>query len=215
MIFTNYKYTILQDNGLPLCFVGDTFYNKMLYEYFSKTRSCYIFQVEEIEHNDQSWFDQHQFMSAVSNVKTKYFLVEKIANKHPHYVSVIGTGNVFANVDIGQNTFIQNHNVCACQGVYIGNHCTIANFNTIGHDTILSDYCHVSSYCLTNFSKIGTGSCIGSRATVIGKPDELTITADHCNFALGSVVNQSVDQPGTYFGNRRLSNETSLTYKIL
>ena len=215
MIINTANYSVLYDQQKPLVFVGTTFYNKMLYEYFAKTRSCYIVQVEEIEHNDQSWFDQHQFMSAVSNVKTKYFLVERVANKHPHYVSIIGTGNTFANVDIGHNTFIQNYNVCACQGVSIGNHCTIGNFNTIGHDTILSDYCHVSHYCLTNFSKIGTGSCIGSRTTMIGKLENLTITPDHCNFALGSVINKSINQPGTYFGSRRQSAETSLTYKIL
>jgi hypothetical protein len=215
MILSTVSYSVLYDLQKPMVFVGTTFYNTMLYEYFAKTRSCYIFQVEEIEHNDQSWFDQYQFMSAVSNVKTKYFLINRLANKHPHYVSIMGTGNTFANVDIGQNTFIQNYNVCACQGVSIGNHCTVGNFNTIGHDTMLSDYCHVSSYCLTNFSKIGTGSCIASRTTMIGKLEKPTITPDHCNFTLGSVINKSIDQPGTYFGSRRQSAETSLTYKIL
>ena len=215
MILSTVSYSVLYDLQKPMVFVGTTFHNTMLYEYFSKTRSCYIFQVEEIENNDQSWFDRHQFMSAVSNVKTKYFLVEKIANKLPHYFTVLGTGNTFANVSIGQNTFIQHYNVGVCEDIVIGNHCTVGNFNTLGHNTYLNDYCHMSMYSLTNFNNIGTGTCMGSRATVIGKPDELTITADHCNFALGSVVNQSVDQPGTYFGNRRLSNETSLTYKIL
>ena len=125
MILNTVSYSVLYDQQMPLVFVGTTFYNTMLYEYFSKIRSCYIFKVEEIENNDQSWFDRHQFMSAVSNVKTKYFLVEKIAHKRPHYFSVIGTGNVFANVNIGQNTLIQHYNVGVCEDIVIGNHCTI------------------------------------------------------------------------------------------
>jgi UDP-3-O-[3-hydroxymyristoyl] glucosamine N-acyltransferase len=152
MIINTAGYSVLYDQQKPLIFVGTTFYNTMLYEYFSKTRSCYIFKVEEIENNDQSWFDQHQFMSAVSNVKTKYFLVEKIAHKRPHYFSVIGTGNVFADADIGQNTFIQNYNVMVCEEVFIGNHCTIGNFNTIGHKTYINDYCHMGMYSLLNFN---------------------------------------------------------------
>ena len=215
MILNTVSYSVLYDQQMPLVFVGTTFYNTMLYEYFSKIRSCYIFKVEEIENNDQSWFDRHQFMSAVSNVKTKYFLVEKIANKCPHYFSVIGTGNVFANVNIGQNTLIQHYNVGVCEDIVIGNHCTIGNFNTIGHKTYINDYCHMSMYSFTNFNNIGTGTCMGSQISIIGKPEKFTHTADHCNFTLGSIVNRSIDNPGTYFGNRKLTDETSLTYKLL
>jgi hypothetical protein len=34
------------------------------------------------------------------------------------------------------------------------------------------------------------------------------------NFLMNSVVNKPIAIPGTYYGNRRMSEETSLTYKI-
>ena len=70
-------------------------------------------------------------------------------------------------------------------------------------------------YSLLNFNNIGIGTCMGSRISIIGKPEKFTHTADHCNFTLGSIVNRSIDNPGTYFGNRKLTDETSLTYKLL
>jgi hypothetical protein len=48
----------------------------------------------------------------------------------------------------------------------------------------------------------------------LGK-NSIISTAPYCNFLTGSTVTKDILSSGTYFGNRRRSPETSLTYKFL
>ena len=212
---TTQQYDLLYDNGAELVFVGDTFYNHHLTNHFSSFRRCQIVQIEDIENNSQSWFDNHQFMSAASNVKTKYFLTERIAKMNPHYFSVIGSGNNFYNLDVGYNTYIQNYNTAIFGDATVGNHCTIGNYNILSHQTSIGDYCHVSSYSFINFSRIDNGNCVALRTNILGKPDAVLNITDHCNFMINSVVTKSIKIPGTYFSNRRQSGKTSVDYDVL
>ena len=215
MKLTTQQYSIEYDLGLPLVFVGHTFYNRHLYEYFCQQRECYLVRVEDIESNSQEWFNSHQFMSAVSNIKTKYFLVERIAHREPNYFSVVGFGNQFVNLLVGKNTYIQNYNTAIFGDAEIGNHCTIGNYNVLSHHTVVKDFCHISSFSFINFTNLDQGNCLALRTNILGKPDHILNIPMHCNFMVGSVVTKAVSHPGTYFGNRLQSGETSLTYDVL
>lgn len=212
---TTQQYNLLHDNDAPLVFVGDTFYNHHLKNYFSSTRPCKIVRVEDIEHNSREWFNDHQFMSATSNVKTKHFLTERIADMNPHYFSVVGSGNNFYNLDIGYNTYIQNYNTAIFGDATIGNHCTIGNYNIFSHQTSIGDYCHISSYSFINFAKLADGNCVALRTNILGKPEAVLNITNHCNFMVNSIVTKSIKIPGTYFSNRRQSGKTSVDYDVL
>jgi carbonic anhydrase/acetyltransferase-like protein (isoleucine patch superfamily) len=206
---------LLHDNHATLVFVGDTFYNHHLKNYFDGKKLCTIARVEDIENNSQAWFDDHQFMAASSNVRTKYFLTTRIAHMNPHYFSVVGSGNNFYNLDIGYNTYIQNYNTAIFGDATIGNHCTVGNYNILSHQTDIGDYCHLSSYSFINFAKLGNGNCVALRTNILGKPGGVLNITNHCNFMINSVVTKDISIHGTYFGNRSQSGKTSVDYDVL
>ena len=147
-------YSLLHDTGRALCFVGRTKYNDMLYNYWSQVRPSIQVTIEQALSQNQSWFDQHQFICAVSNVGFKYEVTAQLQSFNPHYFSVIGTGNLFSNVQIGQGTFIQHHNTAVCDNIVIGDHCTLGAYINLSHDTKIGNCCHVSAYGFFNLSLI-------------------------------------------------------------
>ena len=215
LILSNQDYTIYHDQNRPLCFVGDTKYNHMMYQYWSTRRSCQLMSVEQVVERGQEWIDQYQFICAVSNINFKYFVVEKLKPFSPHYFSVVGVGNLFADVQIGVGTFIQNYNTATCEHITIGNHCTMSSFIHLSHNTTIGNYCHISSYNFINYACLEDGNLLAVRCNILGRPDhELSIIAN-CNFMLGSTVTKSIANSGTYFGNRRVNQNTSVETKIL
>jgi hypothetical protein len=209
------SYSILHDADRTLCFVGTTKYNDMLYQYWKQYRPSIQVNLEQIQQKDQEWFGQHQFMCAVSNVQFKYFVVEQLKKFCPHYFSVLGVGNMFLNTNIGNGTFIQNYNTAICNNINIGDHCTLGSYINLSHNTNISNYCHISAYSFMNYCNIREGNLFATRCTVIGDPDRLIDVTPKCNFMLGSIVTKDVVMPGTYLGNRRTGEGTSVDYKLL
>jgi len=215
MIITNHQYSTLHDNGYPLVFVGKTVYNQMLYNYWKEIRPCFHLTVEEVEAYPQDWFDRHQFICAVSNVAFKRLVVERLNQFNPHYFSIVGSYNSFNNVTIGQGTYIQHYNDLAFGDSVIGNHCTLGTYLGFSHNVQVGDFCHVSGYCFLNYTTLQDGVVLPVRTTVLGAPDRQIEIAKNCNFITGSTVTKNVTETGTYFGNRKVSAESSITYKIL
>jgi UDP-3-O-[3-hydroxymyristoyl] glucosamine N-acyltransferase len=214
MIYSNTQYDVMYDNGKPMCFVGHTKYNAMLYEYFKSKRDCCILRVEEIT---QDIVDTCQFICAVSNVKFKKYAVDILAKFNPHYFTIIGNNNNFSKVNIGQGTYIQHNNVAVCEEVVIGDHCTVTSFITLSHHAHIGDYSHISPYCFINFADIGVGTVLGLHTTVMGSGDPLEIikTPDYSNFLMRSEVKKSLPNTGTYYGHKYISSQPSIAYKIL
>jgi serine acetyltransferase len=215
MTVTNHEYTTLHDNGLPLCFIGNTVYNHMLYNYWQDRRECLHLTVEEAESHTQGWFDEHQFVCAVSNVSFKREVVKRLSQFDPHYFSIVGSYNSFNNVVIGQGTYIQHYNDLAFGDGIIGDHCTLGSYLGFSHNVQVGNFCHISGYCFLNYTTLKDGVVLPVRTTVLGDPDRQIEIAENCNFMTGSTVTKSIAETGTYFGNRRVSSESSVTYKIL
>lgn len=214
MLVNTLEYRVLFDLDRPICFVGHTVYTQMLYEYFVKIRPSSLVRLEDIENNDQSWFDQHQFICAATTISFKHLVVERLNKYRPHYVSILGVGNSFNQVDIGHGTFIQHYNIATFADVRIGNHCTIACHTTLGHDAVIDDYCHLSSYSVVTFAHLGEGCWLGMRSTAIGERNRLVKIGPNCNFLFNSRISRSIPEPGTYYGNKLVNQQTSLTYAV-
>lgn len=215
MTITNHQYSIIHDNGYPLVFVGNTVYNHMLYNYWKDRKECLHLTVEEVEAYTQGWVNQHQFICAVSNVAFKRVVVERLSGFNPHYFSIVGSYNSFNNVSVGQGTYIQHYNDLAFGDGVIGNHCTLGSYLGFSHDVIIGDFCHVSGHCFLNYATLNDGVVLPVQTTVLGDPDRRIEIAENCNFMTGSTVTKSITETGTYFGNRRVSSESSVTYKVL
>jgi acetyltransferase-like isoleucine patch superfamily enzyme len=214
MKYTNDQYHVLHDDGRPLCFVGDTLYNHLLYNHFKNLRPCLALRLEKVNADIVA---QYQLMCAVSTVKFKYQVADYLSRFDVHYFSVIGANNTFAQTDIGYNTYIQHYNIGVCDNISIGNHCTVTAHCTFSHRSMINDYCHISPYCFVNFASVGEGTALGVNTTIMGKGDPLTIidVPRHCNFLIGSTVRQTLIQIGTYHSHRLMSSKTSLDYTFL
>jgi NDP-sugar pyrophosphorylase family protein len=198
-----------------LCFVGTTAYNNMLYQYWKQHRPSIQIDLEQALQHDHAWFDQHQFICAVSNVRFKYFVVDQLKKFQPHYFSILGKGNMFSNTKIGNGTVIQNYNTAICNNINIGDHCTLGSYINLSHETSIGNYCHISAYSFMNYANINEGNLFAIRSTVIGKPGQTINIVPKCNFMLGSVVTKDIVVSGTYFGNRCTGTGTSVDYKLL
>ena len=151
----------------------------------------------------------------MSNVGFKYFVIEQLKKFNLHYFSVLGVGNMFSQITIGNGTFIQNYNTAICDNINIGDHCTLGSYINLSHETNISNYCHISAYSFMNYCDIGEGNLFAIRSTVIGDPTSPINIVPKCNFMLGSIVTKDVPTAGTYFGNKLVGAGTSVDYKLL
>ena len=216
MILTNINYDIVDGYNKPLVFVGVSYFNKMLHKYFAdKGVTSAITMVEDIENNNQQWFDDHQFICVSSNVRTKRFITGKIAKYNPDYFSIIGSNNYFLNLPIGKGVYIEHNSMAMWDNCSIGNHCSILSPVQLGHDVRVNDYCHVSGFSFLAFCEVGEGNCMALRTSFLGNEFDHLSTAANCNFMTGSVITKNITEPGTYYGNRRVNGETSITMEVL
>jgi UDP-3-O-[3-hydroxymyristoyl] glucosamine N-acyltransferase len=208
------QYSIIHDYELPLCFIGNTFHNHTLYNYFKQSRPCEHLSLEEVAGKDQSWIDARQFMGVVTSVPFKKQIADTLADRNIKWFSTVtANSHIGHNVKIGYNTFVNNFNV-VYDDVVVGDHCTLANHLAISHCVSIGDFCHISPFSYLCFTTLGDGVCIGLRGTFPGKPDNRLTIADWSNFMLDSTVTESIESSGTYAGKRKQSDDTSLTLKI-
>lgn len=208
-------FSILHDAARPLCFVGHSSLSQEIVSDIKHDRVCVQHSLEELETKSREWFDKHQFIVLSSDVAFKQQVVAFLQQQQAHFFSIIGKNNV-VNHDtvIGRGTYIYNFNDLLFRGNYIGNHCIVVAYCHFSHGVHIGDYSHISSYTYLNNCEIGTGSIIGIRSSVVGFSSKISI-ADNTNLMLGSVVTKNLPDTGTYFGNRRINDKSSLQQRIL
>jgi len=208
-------YDILHDRGLPMVFVGDTFHNHTLYSHFRDRRSCEHISLEQAMERDDAWFGRPQIMAVVTNVSFKKTLAEALGSRPVQWFSVVSTNTVLHHsVRVGENTLINSYNVFYDDCV-IGDHCTITNYVMLSHEVTVGDMCHISPFTYLCFTDLGQGTVVGIRASFPGKPQTPISVCDWTNVLMDSRITQSIIEPGTYYGNRRSDEKTSLEAKIL
>lgn len=211
-MFSDYK--VLHDLDRPICFIGNCQINTIISTELARSRCVENLTLEQTLLRDQAWFDQHQFFCGISNIAFKKTVVESIAAFNPHYVSFIDTrASVDRCAKIGNNVFI-SHASTVFDNTVIGNH-TLVGSSFLSHENIIGDFCHISPLSYLSYSKLGQGVAIGVGSVFAGKPDRIITVPDWCNFSLNSRVTRTIDTAGTYFGHKKLNDETSLTTDIL
>jgi acetyltransferase-like isoleucine patch superfamily enzyme len=171
---------------------------------------------ETIDQCDQDWVRQRSFIVLTSDVKLKQKTVEKLQSHGANFFSAVNKKNrLGSSTKIGVGTWIDCYNQSlALDTVVIKDHCIISSFNLLGHGLALEDFCHISAHGFFSNCTIGQGSVIGTRSTVIGDQQRINI-APYTNLLTGSTVTKNILVAGTYLGNRRFSNDTSLDQRIL
>jgi serine acetyltransferase len=204
------QFDILHDRGLIKCVVGLGTMSQTLKYILEDAEQV---SVECVMSQPLEWIAKRQFLVSISNVKIKKQVVDYLDQFHAHYFSLIGKqNNIFSHDKIGAGTFI-NYGNDLLSDPQVGNHCIITAYCQLSHNVVIGDFCHVSAYSYMNNVKLGTGSVLGVRSSITG--NTMITTADYCNFIINSVVNKHVPVAGTYFGNRKLSDQSSLEHQIL
>jgi bifunctional N-acetylglucosamine-1-phosphate-uridyltransferase/glucosamine-1-phosphate-acetyltransferase GlmU-like protein len=205
---------ILHDDGREICIVGNSYVNQLAYNCLKTRRSVKLMSFEQAQQQSEFFFQDHQFFSTSSTMSFKKNMIEWLQSKNVSFISLVDDSTIIDNyTDIGYNTVILNHNTIFPQTT-IGNHCHLVNYITLVHNSVISDFCYVCGYSYLCFTHLGTGVVVGMRSSFVPKPPvQLSIPA-WTNFLLNSTINQPIATAGTYFGNRKISDETSLTYNI-
>jgi NDP-sugar pyrophosphorylase family protein len=205
-----HQFDILHDQGLIKCVVGLGTIAHSIKDILGDVEQV---STEHVMLQSPEWIAERQFLLGISNVKVKKQVVEYLDRSHAHYFSLVGKqNNIFSYNNIGVGTFINYCNELLSDPK-VGNHCIVTAYCQLGHNVVIGDFCHISAYTYINNAHLGTGNILGTRSAITGSP--LITTVDYCNFIINSVVNKDVTVAGTYFGNRKLSDQSSLEHQIL
>lgn len=204
------QFDILHDQGLIKCIVGRGTIAHSIKDILVDAEQV---SVEHAMSQSSNWIAQRQFLIGISNVGIKQQAVDYLNQFCARYFSVVGKqNNIFSYNNIGAGTFINYCNELL-SAPHIGDHCIVTAYCQIGHNVTIGDFCHVSAYSYLNNVRLGNGNVLGVRSAITGNPAMTTV--DYCNFIINSVVNKDVTVAGTYFGNRKLSDQSSLEHQIL
>ena len=206
----NLKYKIYHDTGQPLVFVGRSFHNTTLLQFFQDRRPCIHVSFEELNLMSDQWFQCHQFICCMSNIGFKTKVVEFLHDKNAHFFSVVSDNSIIGhNVHLGKGVMINHFNVIYDHNI-IHDHACVTNHVTLSHKVKVGAYSHLSPYVYMCFTDIGCGNYIGLRSNFFGYPDKEIKTPALCNFQAESRVTRSVNKAGTWYGNRMVDTRTSV-----
>ena len=211
VVISNSRYRMLYDHGRPLCFVGDTVNNHLLYGFYSRQgRPCTKLSLEEVDSRDDDWFKENQLMSVATSISFKILVRDTLQKHNPMYFSAIGESCMFGfGVNVGYNVMM-HHYVELWDRVTVGDHCTIASQIDFAHGTNIGDLCQIGPLSNYSYANLGTGVSVGSQAFVFAGPHSPLCIADYTNICADSRVLKSIDEAGTYVGNRKKDDRTSL-----
>ena len=210
----NLKFKIIHDSNKILCFIGSSYANVTLKNYFDQYRDCEIYRIEEIENNSQDWFNTRQFFTASSDILLKKKIAEILEQHHCDCFSVVADSNhIGFNVSIGKSTYISDFNTLLDNTV-VGDFVLITHNVVLSHEVEINDFCHIGPGGYFLFAKIGKGSYIAAKSNFLGKSSEHIRTADYCNYLICSTITKNILYPGTYYNNRCVEKLTSIERKI-
>jgi NDP-sugar pyrophosphorylase family protein len=204
------QFSILHEHNLPLCFVGTSHYNSVLYNYFSKTRHCVTISLEELEQQPESWQERHQFISLQTHIPFKIKVKDVFDRLNLKCFSVrsnfAAIGN---NVQVGYNVIIEQFS-SVWDDCAIGDFTTIACNVNIAHGATIGQCCHISPYVHLCYVGCGNNVFVGNGAFVWATKYLPINVCDCSNIQAFSRVLKSITQPGTYYGNRLVDSRSSI-----
>jgi UDP-3-O-[3-hydroxymyristoyl] glucosamine N-acyltransferase len=172
--------------------------------------------VEQLQQQNKDWLSQYQYIMLGSDIALKISAVEYLDSQGVDWFSLIHDTSHTINPDvkIGRGTLVSSWVDLLCGVIDIGDHVILSSFIQFGHYVTLENFCHVSAYCFLNNTRIGQGTVIGLRSSIMNRTGT-TIIPNYTNILSGSTIYDSLSESGTYNGRRRIDDRTSLEHRIL
>ena len=203
------SYTISNDNGDPICFVGETSLNKELQKHVSEVRASKIIRLEDVE----QYKSGYQYFCSAGFTGFKLCVIDKICELNPranfptlvhknslcHDTVVLGRG-----CHVGPFAYVS-------PGSRLGDFVDVQLYSSINHaDNKLGDFTYVSPYVKLSECNLAEGTWLGAYSML-----ENVTTVKHQQFTASSRVQASVfEQTGTFRHNKLIDNRNSLEYDI-
>ena len=208
------QFFILHDHNLPLCFVGRSHYNTVLYDYFSKIRNCVKISLEELEQQSESWLEKYQFISLQTHISFKIKVKSVFDKLNIKCFSVCSNfASIGNNVQIGYNVIIDQFS-SIWDDCVIGDFTIIACHVQVAHGANVGDCCHIAPYVHLAYATVGNGVYVGNGAFVFANMDSPISVNNWVNIKAFSRVLQTIDRAGTYYSNRLVDTQTSLELRL-
>lgn len=119
------------------------------------------------------WFDNKKYsdlyvINSIGSPKTKRKVLEKAISKNLKFCSVLHPTVMMSKyIEIGEGTIITAGNILTTQ-IKIGNHVILNLDCTVGHDSIIEDYCTVAPGAhISGNVHLGVGVDFGTGAVII------------------------------------------------
>lgn len=147
------------------------------------------------------YIDKAVFIVTVGHIKDaslRIKLHEKVTAAGGQLGTIISSlAHVSSYAKIGEGSVIM-HQAVVNAAVTIGKGCIINTFSNIEHDTIINNYCHISTGAMVN------GNCTVGQETFLGSQSVMvngTSITNGCVIAAGSMIRKDILIPGLYAGN--------------
>lgn len=151
--------------------------------------------------NISEFIDDYQFMitiGQIKNVKPRIELFNRITNLGGKFATIISRSSVVSDYSTIETGTCVMHQSVINANAKIGKCCIINTLANIEHDSIIEDFCHISTGVTINGScRIGKSSFIGSNTVLF---NGIYIT-EGCIISAGSVVRSDLNKKGLYYGN--------------
>ena len=150
-----------------------------------------------------AWPPKSFFIVAVGDPKTRKAMMER-AEACGHRLVALVSGRASVGVAVGPGTIIMPGAVLTCD-IKVGKGVLVNMGATIGHDTVLGDYCSVQpGACMTGNVRLEEGAYVGINATIINtkpSPHPARVLGAYSVVGGGCVVTKDVPPGVTVVGN--------------
>lgn len=211
------KFRIIYNNNKPIKLIGETSLNRRLLGLLSPVYQVEIARLEDVISGDKDTVNSYQYFAGVSDISFKKEILESTVNLRLNWITILSENSCYhPDLEIGPGTFINSYCNITGSNIKIGSHVYIAPYCCISENTEIRDNCFFSAFCYTNSCWLGPNSVLGVRTSLIGPygPGQITVPA-YTNIMANSTVTKSIDSAGTYYGNKKVNSETSLSQRIL
>jgi carbonic anhydrase/acetyltransferase-like protein (isoleucine patch superfamily) len=191
--------------------------SQCIYLFFKDYRDSIIISYEDLHDKDKDWYAKYQFIVVTSVVSKKIEIVNQLKIFDAHFFSLLHNySTIGPDTKIGQGTLIFAFNSIDINDIVIGDHVIICTHNTLGHNCVVEDYCHIGHHSFLNWCNLGKGTVLGTRIEIMSnRINERINIPEYCNIISHSLINESILESGTYYKSRKTSDQTSLTLRIL
>ena len=190
------------DRPLYVVGTGNTAYE--LAEFIQRDPSVYVTVVDVEKYLQLE--DHAQCMIGFQNIEYRMDFIDRSKNLLRHWPSYIHPLADFCqSASIGKGVVIGPH-TCIGHRVKLHDFCFISPFSLIGHGSALGNNFVCSPGVIVGGSTtVGNNVCVGLSSCI---KDKISI-CDDVILQMTSVVTKSILQPGTYYGNKKLTIDSN------